>query len=252
MSTKKFLYTVLVVYIVVAVIGVALFRSPSLSAAYTKEHGKDHAAFLKIKKTPWFKAYEERPKLHPPVNEQQREAVEFVEHYEANPQFHAEEARMFRYTIYFRVLNSTIFVVLIGFVLRKPLAGFLDSKISEIRTDLDTAAKAREDAVQLRAQAQEKVEKWESVEAAIKKEADDNLRADLAKIQAEFKQACEQLEKETVDRRQAEHYRAERTLKTELVEEALSALKERYRTEATGDNLARNVDTFVKLMERLS
>ncbi len=252
MSLKKVLYILLAVYIVGAVVGVALFHSPNLSAAYKKQYGKEHTEFLKIKKMPWFRVYEERPKLHPPTDEHQREAIEFAEHYEANPLFQAEEARMFRYMVYFRVLNSGVFVALIAFALRKPLTGFLDNKIAEIGSDLDSAAKAREEAACLKAQSHGRVEKWESVEAAIQAEADLNLQQDLAKIGLEFEKARAQLDKELTDRRQAEQYRAERTIKTELVQEALATLENRYRTEATLEHLTRNVDTFSKLMERLS
>lgn len=252
MSTKKFLYTLLVVYVVAAVVGVALFRSPGLSSAYQKEFGKEHKEFLKIKKSDWFKAYEERPKLHPPINDEQREAIEFAEHYEANPRFQAEEARAFWYMVYFRVLNSGVFVTLIGFALRKPLTGFLDGKIAEIRADLDGAAKAREEAAQLKASAREKIDKWETVHANIQKQADATLETELAKVRDEFEQARAQLEKELADRRQAEQYRAERTLKTELVEQAVATIENRYRTEATLERLTQNVDTFAKLMERMS
>ncbi|MCX5757936.1 MAG: hypothetical protein NTU83_05425 [Candidatus Hydrogenedentes bacterium] len=252
MSMKKFLKIVLAVYIIGAIIGVALFRSPNLSAAYKKQYGKEHAEFLKIKKTPWFKAYEERPKLHPPIDKRQLEDIETVENYESRSEFQAEETRIFRYVIYFRVLNSGVFVALIAFALRKPLMGFLDDKVAEIRSDLDSAAKAREEAARLKAQSRDRVEKRESVEAAIQKEADLSLQRDLAKIRLEFEQSRAQLDKELTDRRQAERYRAERTIKTELVQEAITALENRYRTEATLEHLTRNVDTFAELMERLS
>ncbi|HOV75031.1 MAG TPA: hypothetical protein PK967_13760 [Candidatus Hydrogenedentes bacterium] len=252
MSTKKFLYIMLALYVAGAVVGVALFRSPGLSRAYLKEFGKEHKEFLKIKKSDWFKAYEERPALHPPVNEHQREQIEFVEHYEANPRFHAEETRAFRYTIYFRFLNAAVFIALMAFALRKPLGDYLDGKIAEIRSELDEAAKAREEAARLKEQARGKIEHWEEVEAAIIKEADQALEKDLAKINQEFEQSKAQFEKELADRRLAEQYRAERTIKTELVEQAIAAVENRYRTEATLERLTQNVDTFTKLMERLS
>jgi aspartyl-tRNA synthetase len=74
----------------------------------------------------------------------------------------------------------------------------------------------------------------------------------VADIHKEFEEGQAQLIKETADRKQSEAYRAARTLKEELVAQAIGALEERYKTQTTQEALAGNVEKFMRLMERLS
>jgi F0F1-type ATP synthase membrane subunit b/b' len=251
MSMKKFLYTVLGVYVACAVLGLLLFKSPSYSRPYLAKYGHEHERYHKIVKNEKYKAYIERPHLHP-ADERLLADVEFAKAYEARPELKAERRRMFAYDVYFKVLNSTAFIVLIARALRKPVVQFLDGKITEIRSELDSADKARAEAQQLKAAAATKMEQWAAIEEGILKDTDAAIEQKLAAIRQEFEEARAELANETADRKQAEVYRAVRTVKEELVSQAIRTLEERYRTETTQAQLAANVDRFVRFMDRLS
>jgi len=66
MSTKRFLYTMVAIYIVAAVVGIALFKSPGYSKQYTAQHKHEMERRHKIMKSEEYKAYIERPHLHHP------------------------------------------------------------------------------------------------------------------------------------------------------------------------------------------
>ncbi len=251
MSTKKFLYTMTAVYIIGAVAGIALFKSPGYSKAYLAKYEHEHERHHKIMKNEEYKLYAERPHLYHAGAKLIADA-EFVKEYESHPEFQAEQSRRFRYNTYFKVLNSTVFILLLGFVLKKPALGFLDKQIVEIRAGLDNAERARKDASQAKSVAAAKMAKWEETAKGIRKETDALIAQQLRGIHKEFEDAKVQLEKEERDRRLAEELRAARIMKEELVNQSLAALEQRYRTEGTQVLLATNVDSFVRFMERLT
>jgi F0F1-type ATP synthase membrane subunit b/b' len=251
MSTKKFLYLMLALYVGGAVVGIALFRTPSYSRQYLAKYGRDHERYRKIMKNEEYKAYIERPNLHPADARLLADAA-FMKDYEGRSEFRAEKRRIFAYSGYFKVLNSVVFILLLGRALRKPVLEYLDGRIHEIRTELDAAARARTEAQQAKAGVLAKVDHWSAIEADLRKQTDETMQQDLAAIHAEFDHARAQLEKETADRKQFELLRASRRIKEELVSQAIKTLEQRYRTEATSERLARNVDRFVRLMDRLS
>jgi F0F1-type ATP synthase membrane subunit b/b' len=251
MSTKKFLYTMFIAYAVCASVGLALFRSPSYSRQYLAKYGHEHERYHKITKNKEYKVYIERPHLRHADARLQADAA-FAKDYEAREDFRAERRRMFAYDVYFKVLNSTAFIVLIARALRKPLVQFLDGKITEIRSELDSADRARAEAQQIKAAASTKMEQWAAIEEGILKDADAAIAQRLAVIRQEFEEARAELVNETADRKQAEGYRSVQTVKEELVSQAIRTLEERYRTETSQAQLAANVDRFVRFMDRLS
>jgi F0F1-type ATP synthase membrane subunit b/b' len=250
-NTKRFLYILCAVYVGGAVLGLALFRTPGYSGQYMQRYEKDHAKYREITESEVYKAYVERPKLHP-LDEKQRHEIAFAEEYAARPEFKAEKRRMACYTYYFKVLNSAVFILLLVKALRNPVVTFLDGKIKEIRTELDGAEKARAEAEAQKSDAQAKLDQWADTEVCIGLDTDNVIERDLAQIRDEFDQARVQLAKETADRKQAELYRAARLIREDLVLQAISLLEMRYKTEATQERLAQNVDEFVRLMDRIS
>ncbi|MDQ1256940.1 MAG: synthase subunit b [Candidatus Hydrogenedentes bacterium] len=248
---KKFLLWVTAAYIAGIVLGLLLFRSPSLSPAYLKEHGEEHERYLAVIKSEPFKAYEERPALHP-LEGKLAEEVEFAEHYRESEAFLHEEHRVWWYVQYFKVLNSLIFVLYLAGFLGKPLLGFLDNQIQEIRRNLDEAAKARREADAQKAAVQEKVEGWAKLDADIRSESEATIARQVAKIRSEADDAEALLAKQTASRKQAELQVGARAIKTELVSEAIRQIEQRYKTETAHEELTANVDRFVSLLERLS
>ena len=250
MSTKKFLYTMAAVYVIGAVVGIAIFKSPSYSKAYLDKYGHEHERRHKIMKNEEYKAYAERPHLYKAGAKLIADA-EFVKAYESRLEFQAEQRRIFRYTMYFKVMNSTIFILLLGFALKKPTLDFLDRQIVEIRAGLDNAERARKEASQAKSVASGKMGKWEDTAKGIRKETDRVIEQQLREIHKEFEDAKVQLDKEEQDRRLAEELRAARTIKEDLVNQAVATLEQRYKTESTQARLTVSVDSFVRFMERL-
>ncbi len=250
-STKKFLYGIAAIYVVCAAMGIVLFHSPNYSKGYMAKFKEEHERRHHILKNEEYKAYIERPALHH-ADATLLADVEFVKEYEARPEFQAEKSRIFWYNMYFKILNSVVFIALMGKAIYGPTVKFLDEKIVEIRTELENAEKARTEAQQAKSKASAKMDQWRVIEEDLQKETDDSIQKHMAEINREFEEARAQLQKETGDRRLAEELRAARLVKEEAVTSALAQLETRYRTEATQELLAKNVDTFVRLMDRLS
>jgi F-type H+-transporting ATPase subunit b len=249
--TKKFLLTITVIYIVVAVLGIALFKSPSYSSAYMARHAEEHARYRVIIAKPEYKLFEERPELNP-VPHEMKEELEFAEEYAGAPEFQAEQRRIFRYNMYFKTLNSLVFIALIVRFARKPLLNFFDSQIAQIRANLANAEEAHKNTGSLLTEAKAKMTQWAESEKQIQRDMDQKIEENLGQIRNEFASAQDQLARETEDRKQAELYRASRAVREELVARTIATLEERYRTESTEQRLATNVDQFVKLMDTLS
>ncbi len=248
---KQFLWTVTALYAAGMLLGVLLFHSPSLSKGYLEKYGAEHERYLKIIKTEAFKAFEERPDLHPPQGHM-KEDIEFAEHYAARPEFIAEKHRIFWFEEFMKVLNSAVFILYLAGLVGKPLLNYLDGAIQQIRTSFEEAAQARKAARAKREAAQAKMDAWAGNEARLRQEAEANVARHLAKIQEEEANARALLKKQTEDRKQAELYVAARAIKTELVNEAIKKLEDRYKTELTLEKLSANVDRFTTLMDRLS
>jgi len=248
---KQFLWTVTAIYAAGMLLGVLLFHSPSMSKGYMEKYGAEHERYLKIFKSEMFKAYEERPDLYPPQGHF-KEDVEFVEHYVSRPEFIAEEHRIFWFVEFMKVLNSGVFIAYLAGLIGKPMLKFLDDSIQQIKSSFEEAAKARREAQEKRAAAQAKMSEWSAKEAKIQEESESTVARHLAKIHEEAENAQALLKKQTEDRKQAELYVAARAIKTELVNEALRKLEERYKNELTLEKLNSNVDRFTTLMDRLS
>jgi len=248
---KRFLLTITSVYVVGAVAGLWLYRSPWYSNEYLARHGKDHERYHELLRDQDYQRYVQRPGRHA-GNDAMAAAAAFVEEYERRPEFLHELHRVEGYSIYFRLLNSATVVVLIVRFGRKPVRDFLDARISRLANDLSGAEQLAKEARQLRDEAQHAADEWPDRQARIVRETDEAIDASLLEIREEYVQARAQLLRATVDRKQAEVLRAEQMVRRELIEQAMTILEERYRTQSAGESLSRSVDEFVRLMERLA
>jgi len=251
MTNKQFLLVVCGIYVAGCVLGLVVLKSPDYTAAYMAKHGHEHERYLEVIENPAFHLHEERPALNP-LPEALVEDAHFVEEYRANPEFQAEKRRMFYYNWYFRFLNAVIFVALLVRFTKAPLLGFLDSRISDLRTNIESADREARDAAAVEGAARAKVEQWQATAADIRKETETRVGQSLAQIGEEFAQARAQLEKETADRKQAELYRASRAVRQQIVDALIEQLEQRHKDDATLERLGDNVDQFARLMDRLS
>lgn len=248
---KSLLVKVTILYVVGIAIGLALFKSPSFSSEFRSEHGKELDRHFAIAKSAPFKLYEERPQLHP-LEGKQLEDAEWVEEFRETEAFLHEEHRIALYVRFFNVLNSVVFVLYLIAMVGKPLIGYLDAQIVAIRQRLDDAAAARADADARKDAAQAQMDGWAGDEAKLQAEADAEIERRLAEIAAGERDATATLERQTEDRKQAELHLLERTIRKELVSEAIARLEERYKAEVSAEELSRSVDQFTVLIGRLT
>lgn len=250
-SSRGFLYSVAGAYIVLSILGIALFKSPQLSGSYLSKYKEEHERYERTIKNPLYKLHKERPALHP-LEGALAEDAEFVKEYAAHPEFHAEHVRILAYVTWFRTLNTaTVFTLMIYF-LRTPLKEFLDARIEKARKDLDEAAQARAKADQEFASAKQVSDAWPQTQETIRQRTEHTLEHQLAEIQEQTKFAQELIARDIENRKAEELHTAMRTLKEELVTQSVHALEMRYKKDATLDQLTTNVDQFVRLMDHLS
>lgn len=249
--TKRFMLGCLGAYAALLVVGLFLFRTPGYSKEYMSRFGEEHERFHKILKSDAFKAFEANPVLEA-LPEAERENIEFAEHYMERPEYRAEKRRMMAYLIYFRTVNSAVFLLLLGYALKGPIAAGLDRAISDIRKRMEKAAELRRQAAERKAEAKRFVDQWEQEKAALEDKTKATVEHDVAEIRERGRLALEQLERETEDRKHAEMLKSAYLIREELVNEAMRRLEERYRTETTEADLSRNVDQLVRILETLS
>ncbi len=251
MKSRAYFISVTVGYLVACVIGVLMFKSPGFSSDYLVKHGDEHKRYLKIIKSKAFELHEERPELHPATGALHADA-EFVEHYRENPEFEHEEHRIAMYVEYFRVVNSVVFLMYLWGAVGGTLLSFLDARIADIRTRFEEADSGRASARARQAEAEAKLGSWPQTEAQLRQESEAALAESLAKVREEDESAARVLEKQTEDRKHAELLAAAETIRLELVEEAIRQVEESYRTKHMEEKLALNVDSFTKLLERMT
>ena len=198
-AVKRFLIGYVVVYVVLCVIGLAWLKSPTFSKDFKREHGAELERFHKILKTPAYKAYHERPRLVQP-DAALKADVAFVEEFEETPAFKAEEHRFSLYVLYFKWMSSIMFVALVARFASKPLCGYLDGQIAEIRKNLGEAEQARADAAKQKAEAQSQLETFPALADEIKRKADTDIAAAVAHANEEGALTEHQLTVEIEDR----------------------------------------------------
>lgn len=250
-QVKRFLISWFVAYVVFCGLGIALFKSPSFSSAYLAKYKADHEKFYAILKSEPYKIWHERPQLHPPDAVLQ-EKIEFVNEYEERPEFRAEEHRTGHYRLYFKWMNAIMFVVLVVRLARKPLCDFLDGKIAEIRTTIETAEHESETAAQKNAEAHTKLKTFPGIADGIRKKSEGDIEENRQRINEEHKLAEHQLVVEVEDRKREDWHEASVTIRHELVNQALTRVEERYRTEPSLKNLEHSVDEFISVLEQIS
>lgn len=249
--SKRYFLLVTAAYVVGCAVGLKLFESPQLSKAYLAVHAAEHERYLKIIKGDAFKAYEERPELHPLAGSDKAD-VEFVEEYLSNPEFEHEEHRIWWYVEYFKVVNSAVFLLYLWGLVGSHLMGMLDARVDAVRKRFAEVEQEIADAARVKAEAEDKTAHWDEVESAIRKESEDAIAESMEKVKQEDECARRILEKQLEDRKHAELLATAETIRLELVTEAIHQTTEHYRTERLGEKLEINVNSFIKLLERMS
>jgi F0F1-type ATP synthase membrane subunit b/b' len=247
--TKRFFLIFFGVYLVVTVLWAAFMGPPGLTNEYLDEYKADHERYLQVIKSDAYKIHKERPNLHPAEGKLLR-GVEFVKEYEAREGFHAEQKRISLFELVFSIVNAAMVVILAVRFGRKPLLGFLDEKIDDIRQKLDRSESARAKAAELRAAAEDNVARLDAQRQKVEQQAGEMIKDEKARLAEGTRLALEQLDEETEARKRAEERRAAMLVKEELVTQSVDQLAKELQTTLTPQDQDGLFDEFLGRLER--
>ncbi len=245
---KRFLIGYAAVYVAVAVILNVTLGPPGLSKEYLENYKDDHDRYIGITKNEGYKRLLQNPEAGA-GDEALAEAAAFAAEYEARESFIAEDERRALYQILFDTFNVLMLIVLFVRFGRRPFVEFLDAGVEEVRKRIDEVEKARKEAQERRADAQRKVDVLGEEEAQLEAEAEIHMREMHRSSEESLSHSLALLQQETEDRIRQERLAAERAMKEELIEAAMTKFAERYKAEQSAEGEAALIDRFMKQLE---
>jgi len=248
-ETKRFLLAFLGVYLVIGIAIVWAFGPPGLSSAYEDQYGAHHERYLGIIKSSDYKLWQENAKLHPPSPQLEAD-IAFVEEYTGRPAFQAEQRRRDIYRLLFEFFNMTTVIVIAVRFGRKPFLDFVDKQVSQIREKIEHSAEVRKAARQARDEAQAKVDGLPQEKQAVTQETQNAIAERQAQIAQETEAQLAHIAQETEDRKHLEARRAALSVKQELVEQAIAAVRQQLERGLGPQEEANLIDEFVRGLER--
>ena len=250
---KRFLLILGAVSLVVWIGANLLLGPPGLSRQYLGQYKKEHERYIEVTKSLPYKLYTERPHLHGPGSpgapENLAQNIVFVEQYEANPAFQAEQRRIGVYGLFFDFFNAGLVIVILVRFVRKPVLNFLDEKVAEVRDRIESAAQAREAAEERRRRADHQLAHLDDDRERIAEETARRLEHEMAALKRANERSLALLWRELADRKHQEIVAAKQQVKRELVNETIQRLVERYRAEQSPEREADLIDQFVRDLE---
>lgn len=255
---KKFLLILATVAIVGCIAINVAFGPPGLSRPYLDQYKVDHDHYLKIIKSAPYKLHNERPELNQPdaPNAITSQDLAFVEGYLQRDAFKAENHRIGIYDFLFDFFNAALVLALIVRFAKKPITKFLDEQIDALREKMNRAQTERQSAQTRRQDAQTQLELIPHEQERIDDETKAQLTRDFAVMEEDSKKNIALLERERKDRIHEEEVAAEKAVKRELVEHAITRIVNRY-TEKTAagtnaDHQSNLIEQFVRDLESKS
>ena len=247
-SWQRYMIGYFLVYLTGSVSLLVALGPVGMSKSYLDEFKSDHDRYLETIKLEAHKRWSQRPELNPP-DENLAARIVFVEEYTSRPRFVAEQKRRAIYGTLIDLFKVAMVIILVVHFARKPLGELLDNTIESVRATMERAAHNSEKAARSRAGAQAKLDGL----AAQQAEIDEQTSRRIAEMRREDAEATGQrlsvFNRETEDRKRNEAALAQRELKRELVDQAVTVLEERFRrgtAQTEGDAL---IDHFVQRLE---
>jgi F-type H+-transporting ATPase subunit b len=169
----------------------------------------------------------------------------------AGQEEHGEEAHAGGWMpVIAKAFNFAILVGVLGYFLRTPLMGYLDSRIGKVREDLVTAAQTREAATRALADIDAKLKALPGEIEALKRHGAEDLAAERQRIE----QAAEAERHRLLDHTRREIEMRLRVAKRELLELtanlAVGVASDRIKRSITPDDQARLVDRYAAQLPR--
>lgn len=251
--TKRFLIIFAVVAVAGWLLGNMLFGPPGLSGSYLETHKDAHEHYIEIIKNDTFKLYRERPTLHgvdSSPDPDLKRMIAFVEEYEQEPMFHAEEHRVGLFNLYFDFFNATMLIVLAVYFGRKPLLNLIDTQIADLRERMERAAALRAEAEARRMEAQKAQDRLPEIREQTREEAERALERDILLLTEENRLRLEQMRQELEDRKTQEELAAARKVKRELIDAAIGEIEKSYRAGKSPEHHATLVADFCDRLEQ--
>ena len=246
---KRFMLILGTVSFVVWIVGSILMGPAGLSKDYLEVFGDQHDEYLEIIKSQEYKLYRQRPHLHEPglphVPENFAQQLNFVETYLAQPEYQSELRRMHIYEVFFNVFNSLILIAILWRFARQPLLQFLDSGLERLQKRMESSSEERRKSELRLLEAKEKLGHVDEERAKVLAETEQRLNRELEALQEMNEQSLTMLDLEFSDRKQHEYHTAAMQVKSDIVNEAITQLENRYRNNLNEANQAVMLQMFI-------
>lgn len=252
--TKKFLLIYAGVAVGVWLVVAIAFGPAGLSKDYLHQYKHEHDHYVEIKKSDAYKRHHERPKLFPVdgpgAPHGLAERVDFVNKYEARPEFQAEQRRIAIYTFIFEFFNAGLVVVLAVRFGKKPLLNFLDEQIAALRERMENAATARKTAEDRRRKAESQLAQIAEEKARVSEQTRERLKRELAELEEANEQSLQVMTEELADRKEREYANAQARVRKALVDQALASLEAEWRGAWDSDRESAQFERFLADVEK--
>lgn len=249
-KTKRFLALFAAVYLIGGIVINVLLGPPGMSSEYMARRKAEHDRYLVVTKSDAYKLFLERPRLNPP-GERLAVDIAFLEGYESTDAFIEEADRRKLYDLVFDFFNAIMVVGLVYRFAKNPVIGLLDSGIEKIRVRVGQAESARKEAVERRLAADNKLGGVKDEAKRIDEEMRQRIAREKSHIEENTGQSVELLDRETQDRKRNEELIAERALKRELMDAAITLFVRDYRSRQSAEQESVLVQQFADQLKEV-
>ena len=242
---KRFLIIFAIAYAIPAIGVIVMWGPPGMSGEWLEQgtNEDDYELYLEFYKDSEVKLHLQNPERHPLGEERAADAV-VVEAFEKRDDVKHEFHRRHIFELFFEFWNVIAVVVIVVYFAKKPLLGFLDSKIDEVRERIESADTIRTDAEARHAEAKARMDGIEDEVARINEQAEALRETERDNLGEQTEHILEQLEREIEERKELEETRAVTQMRDELIERAFVEVEEQLLAERSPERQAAMLDQF--------
>jgi F-type H+-transporting ATPase subunit b len=148
-----------------------------------------------------------------------------------------------------RALNIGIFLVILFFLLRKPMAAFFDGRLKQIKTDLDRAQREKAEAEAKLAEVEARLAKLDSDRSRIRAEAEAEAEAEHSRVTARTDEEVRKIA-ETAEREIGAALKSARAeLQRFVAEQAVVLAEGTIRAELNDEDRKRMMDQYAAQLQ---
>lgn len=146
-------------------------------------------------------------------------------------------------------VNLGLLLALIIYLVRKPFLAFLKNRKERLRSEVDRAATAAEQAKMTLEEYSAKLDAVASEIASLSENIRKQGETERDELVSAAEKSCEMIKKEVEDTIRLETTKAVSEIQSEVVDSALALAEKRIRERVDADFTAGSVDDFVKMIE---